>query len=37
MEDKVFEIKAAVAAFFAIAGTFLGWKGILLVIWEAVT
>jgi len=29
----MFEIKAALAAFFAITGTFLGWKGILLVIW----
>lgn len=33
MENKVFEIKAAVSAFFAVAGTFLGWKGVLLVIW----
>lgn len=35
MESKVFEIKAAIAAFFAIAGTFLGWKGVLLLIWVA--
>lgn len=35
MEDKVFEIKAAVSAFFAIVGTFLGWKGIMLLIWVA--
>ena len=33
MEAKVIEIKAAVAAFFALTGTFLGWKGVLLVIW----
>lgn len=33
METKALEIKAAVSAFFAIAGTFLGWKGILLVLW----
>lgn len=36
MESKMLEIKAAVTAFFAIAGTFLGWKGVLLVIWVAV-
>lgn len=35
MEEKVFEMKAAVSAFFAVAGTFLGWKGILLIIWVA--
>ena len=33
MEAKMIEIKAAVAAFFALTGTFLGWKGVLLVIW----
>ena len=33
METKMFEIKAALTGFFAIAGTFLGWKGILLLIW----
>ncbi len=36
METKMLEIKAAVAAFFALAGTFLGWKGVLLLIWAAV-
>ena len=36
MEAKMLEIKAAVAAFFAITGTFLGWKGVLLLIWAAV-
>ncbi len=35
METKVLEIKAAVAGFFALAGTFLGWKGVLLFIWAA--
>ena len=33
METKLFELKAAAAAFFAVAGTFLGWKGALLCIW----
>lgn len=33
MEAKMLEIKAALTAFFAITGTFLGWKGILLLIW----
>lgn len=33
MEAKMLEIKAALTAFFAISGTFLGWKGVLLVIW----
>ena len=33
MEAKAIEIKAALTAFFAVAGTFLGWKGILLLIW----
>lgn len=36
MESKMLEIKAAVTAFFAIAGTFLGWKGLLLLIWAGV-
>lgn len=36
METKMLEIKAAVAAFFALTGTFLGWKGVLLLIWAAV-
>lgn len=35
MESKVFEIKAAISTFFAIAGTFLGWKGLLLILWVA--
>ena len=33
METKLTEIKAAMSLFFATAGTFLGWKGVLLVIW----
>ena len=36
MEEKMLEIKAAVAGFFALTGTFLGWKGVLLLIWAAV-
>lgn len=35
MEQKLMAIKAALAAFFAVTGTFLGWKGVLLVIWVA--
>ena len=35
MEVKMLEIKAAVTAFFAVAGTFLGWKGVLLLVWIA--
>lgn len=35
MEDKALELKAAVTAFFAVAGTFLGWKGAALLIWVA--
>ena len=33
--DRALEIKAAITAFLAIAATFLGWKGILLLIWVA--
>ena len=35
MEAKALEIKAVITAFFAVAGTFLGWKGALLLIWAA--
>ena len=35
MESKALEIKAALTAFFAVAGTFLGWKGVLLLLWVA--
>ena len=34
--EKALEIKAYITAFFAVAGTFLGWKGALLLIWVAV-
>ena len=33
MEERMLEIKGALTAFFALAGTFLGWKGTLLLIW----
>ena len=33
--EKALEIKAAITAFFAVVGTFLGWKGIMLLIWVA--
>jgi len=33
MEAKMIEITLAVSSFFAITGTFLGWKGVLLIIW----
>ncbi len=36
MESKALEIKAAITAFFAMTGTFLGWKGVMLLIWVAV-
>lgn len=35
MESKALEIKAALTAFFGAAGTFLGWKGVLLLVWAA--
>ena len=33
MEHKMLEIKAGVTAFLGVLGTFLGWKGVLVVIW----
>lgn len=33
--EKALEIKAYITAFFAVAGTFLGWKGVMLLIWVA--
>ena len=33
--EKALEIKAAITATLAVTGTFLGWKGILLLIWAA--
>ena len=35
MEDKLLAIKAAIAAFFTALGAFLGWQGILAVLWVA--
>ena len=35
MESKMLEIKAAATAFFALTGTFLGWKGVMLLVWAA--
>ena len=36
MNDKLVTIKAAIAAFFTAAGAFLGWQGVMAVIWVAV-
>lgn len=33
MENKMFEIKAAIAAVFSTLGAFLGWQGVLAMIW----
>ena len=33
MEDKLLAIKAATVAFFTALGAFLGWQGILAIIW----
>ena len=33
MNETVITAKAAIAAFFAAIGTFLGWKGIMAVVW----
>ena len=33
MNETVVTAKAAIAAFFAALGTFLGWKGIMAVVW----
>ena len=35
MEDKMVAIKAAFAAFFYALGAFLGWKGIMGIVWVA--
>ena len=35
MEDKIVAIKAAFAAFFYALGAFLGWKGIMGIVWVA--
>ena len=36
MNDKLLAFKAAVVAVFTAIGAFLGWKGIMLVVWVAV-
>lgn len=33
MEDKLVTVKAAIAAVFTAIGTFLGWKGIMALVW----
>lgn len=33
MEDNLMTFKAAIAAFFTALGTFLGWQGIMAVVW----
>lgn len=33
MEDDLMTVKAAVAAFFTALGAFLGWQGIMAVVW----
>ena len=35
MSDKLFSIKAAIAAFFTAASAFLGWQGVMFFIWLA--
>lgn len=35
MEDKMVAVKAAIAAFFSGLGAFLGWKGIMGIVWVA--
>lgn len=36
MNDKLVAIKAAIAAVFTALGAFLGWQGILMIVWVAV-
>lgn len=36
MNDKLTTFKSAMAAAFMAAGTFLGWKGIMLLVWVGV-
>lgn len=36
MDDKMVATKAAITAFFSALGAFLGWKGIMAVVWVAV-
>ena len=35
MEDNLMGFKASIAAFFTILGSFLGWQGIMAVVWVA--
>ena len=35
MESKLVEIKLAIAAFFTAIGAFLGWQGVMAVVWVA--
>lgn len=35
MENNLSTIKAAIVAFFTALGTFLGWKGIMALVWVA--
>ena len=32
MDEKMFAVKTAIAAFFGVLGEFLGWKGVMLVV-----
>ena len=36
MESKLVEIKVAVAAFFTAIGVFLGWQGVMALVWVGV-
>lgn len=33
MEDNLMTFKASIAAFFTVLGSFLGWQGIMAIIW----
>ena len=35
MQETIVTAKAAIAAFFAAVGAFLGWKGVMAVVWAA--
>lgn len=35
MESKLLEIKVAIAAFFTAIGAFLGWQGVMALVWVA--
>ena len=37
MNETIVTAKAAIAAFFAAMGAFLGWKGIMAVVWVVLT